>query len=314
MDVAAFDSLIPYPKDGKDGIGERGPLPYPAGIFQSDVSYTATKDKTPIVYYKVGKTFYVMNKVATVKGLNPADDYAKNGTNATWIPFENYKAVFTEILMAEFAKLASAVFWGDYMFSQYGRDSEGKITEDYSKFGTSSFSPRLQINFKTGDIYCESLIDRGSNYNKLTAAKYNDQGNFITNWGVPYAGNPDTSNYIYNTRSGAITAMVPALAVLNPDGTVFYPHANAEFMMVQRYAGGASDILTISTIGQISVMLNGIYCKDIELYPGTFVKFLYKRVPEEGGAIRCLIINSGDFNIVTVGLSQKVVAKHRSFS
>lgn len=29
MDVAAFDSLIPYPKDGKDGIGERGPLPYP---------------------------------------------------------------------------------------------------------------------------------------------------------------------------------------------------------------------------------------------------------------------------------------------
>lgn len=79
MDVAAFDSLIPYPKDGKDGIGERGPLPYPAGIFQSDVSYTATKDKTPIVYYKVGKTFYVMNKVATVKGLNPADDYAKMG-------------------------------------------------------------------------------------------------------------------------------------------------------------------------------------------------------------------------------------------
>ena len=57
-----------------------------------------------------------MNKVATVKGLNPADDYAKNGNNATWIPFENYKAVFTEILMAEFAKLASAVFWGIICF------------------------------------------------------------------------------------------------------------------------------------------------------------------------------------------------------
>ena len=46
MDVAAFDSLIPYPKDGKDGIGERGPLPYPAGIFQSDVSYTADRKST----------------------------------------------------------------------------------------------------------------------------------------------------------------------------------------------------------------------------------------------------------------------------
>ena len=314
MDVAAFDSLIPYPKDGKDGIGERGPLPYPAGIFQSDVSYTATKDKTPIVYYKVGKTFYVMNKVATVKGLNPADDYAKNGNNATWIPFENYKAVFTEILMAEFAKLASAVFWGDYMFSQYGRDSEGKLTEDYSQFGESGFSPRLQINFKTGDIFCESLTTKGANYNKLIPAEYDDRGIYITNWGMPDAGRPNKSNYIYNTKSGPITAMLGPEYLLTPSGEYYNPCANVEFMMIQRYAGGANDVVNISTIGQVSVTLNGIYCGDgIELYPNTFVKFLYKEVPEESRSIHYLIINSGDFDIVTVGLSKKAVAKHRSF-
>ena len=83
--------------------------------------------------------------------------------------------------MAEFAKLASAVFWGDYMFSQYGRDSEGKLTEDYSQFGESGFSPRLQINFKTGDIFCESLTTKGANYSKLIAAENDDSGIYITN-------------------------------------------------------------------------------------------------------------------------------------
>mgnify|MGYP006896899794 FL=1 len=43
------------------------------------------------------------------------------------------------------------------------------------------------------------------------------------------------------------------------------------------------------------------------------MKFLYKEVPEESGSIHYLIINSGDFDIVTVGLSKKAVAKHRSF-
>ena len=85
-------------------------------------------------------------------------------------------------------------------------------------------------------------------------------------------------------------------------------------MMIQRYAGGANDVVKISTIGQVSVTLNGIYCGDgIELYPNTFVKFLYKEVPEESGSIHYLIINSGDFDIVTVGLRKKAVAKHRSF-
>lgn len=41
---------------------------------------------------------------------SPQKDVAVNGSNATWVLVEDYKAIFVEILMANFAKLASAVF------------------------------------------------------------------------------------------------------------------------------------------------------------------------------------------------------------
>lgn len=152
-----------YAQDGLPGpAGQRGRLPYPAGLWGVSTTYIATDDKTPIVYYEAGKTYYVMNKTTSVLGLNPASDYAANGVDATWIPFENYKAIFTEILMTNFAKLASAVFWGDYMFSQQGIDAAGNNTTAYQGFGTSDFTPNLQINLKTGEIIGNNCLFKGS--------------------------------------------------------------------------------------------------------------------------------------------------------
>nr|DAY94280.1 MAG TPA: hypothetical protein [Caudoviricetes sp.] len=155
-----------YAQNGQDGLpgpaGRRGRLPYPAGVWSSTVGYSATDDKTPIVYYEPGETYYVMNDSISVVGLNPATDYAQHGENATWIPFENYKTIFTEILMTNFAKLASAIFYGDYMFSQQGTDSAGNSTTAYQGFGTSDFTPNLQINFKTGEIIGNNCFFKGS--------------------------------------------------------------------------------------------------------------------------------------------------------
>lgn len=158
---------------GKDGLpgpaGERGRLPFPAGKWDANTTYTATDDITPIVYYEDGKTYYVMRKNGSVTGLNPVEDYSNPAGDPTWIPFENLKVVFTEILMANWAKLASAVFFGDCMFSQYGKDARGNDTKDYSGFDPSKigqsnclFTPNLMMDlmkgeFRLGDKFVASI-------------------------------------------------------------------------------------------------------------------------------------------------------------
>lgn len=147
---------------GKDGLpgpaGIRGRLPFPAGKWDANTTYTATDDITPIVYYEDGKTYYVMRKNGSVTGLNPVEDYSNPAGDPTWIPFENLKVVFTEILMANWAKLASAVFFGDYMFSQYGKDARGNDAVDYRGFDPAKldqencpFTPNLMLDFLKGN-------------------------------------------------------------------------------------------------------------------------------------------------------------------
>lgn len=159
-------------------------MPFPAGFWSADIEYTATEDITPIVYYEAGSTYYVMRKTATIIGVNPMEDYRDNPTTSYWIPFENYKAIFTEILMANFAKLASAVFYGDYMFSQYGKDADGNDTSNYglfdpTKLGQSDcpFTPNLLLDLLLGkfmgldvDIQGGKIGDLKIEGNQLSAA------------------------------------------------------------------------------------------------------------------------------------------------
>ena len=173
---------------GEDGLpgpaGERGRMPYPAGFWSADIEYTATDDIAPIVYYEAGSTYYVMRKTATIIGVNPMEDYRDNPTTSYWIPFEKYKAIFTEILMANFAKLASAVFYGDYMFSQHGKDANGNDTTNYglfdpTKIGQSNcpFTPNLLLDLLLGkfmgldvDIQGGKIGDLKIEGNQLSAA------------------------------------------------------------------------------------------------------------------------------------------------
>lgn len=158
---------------GKDGLpgpaGIRGRLPFPAGKWDANTTYTATDDITPIVYYEDGKTYYVMRKNGSVTGLNPVEDYGNPAGDPTWMPFENLKAVFTEILMTRFAKLASALFWDDYMFSQHGKDADGNDTKDYGMFDPSKldqndcpFTPNLLIDFLKGKLDGIDMHIRGN--------------------------------------------------------------------------------------------------------------------------------------------------------
>lgn len=173
MVKASITRTVKFAQKGAPGDpgadGKRGMLPYPAGVYGLSISYVCTNNVSP--YVLLGETYYVMNKVGTWVGQNkasnintPQKDYAVNGSNATWIPFEKYKAIYVELLMADFAKLASAVFYGEYMFSQQGVDANGNATSNYQGFGTSAFTPNLQLDFKKGRIDANLCFLKASLY------------------------------------------------------------------------------------------------------------------------------------------------------
>ena len=283
--------------------GKRGMLPYPAGEYDLHTSYVCTDMLAPYVLYN--GIYYVMNQVTTWVGQgvpsninNPQKDYAVNGTKATWIPFEGYKAIYVEILMANFAKLASAVFYGQYQFSQYGEDASGSAVETeggYKDFNpndpmnsANAFRPNLILDFLTGKVYCKSLDARGSIYTPYlniplepdveTVIKVRGRMNgYITCLGVstqshtlslPRAVDMDAGtelNLYYYVMPGRL-APSPTIKIY-PDGE-FLPHGLTEFRM----RSNTEVQLKVVKIGtadadKMWMILNAPYNGSIDLFP-----------------------------------------------
>lgn len=165
MSVNAVDVLFPAPQDGEPGAkGNSGQKVYPSGKYDANIEYKCTASVAP--YVLDGSVYYVMNKVGTSKGVDPSNDYAANGENGTWIPFDMFKAVMTEVFFADFGKLASAVFSGDYMISQQGKTGAGADTTSYQNFNgnlssSSSFIPNILLDFLTGFVKADNVSISG---------------------------------------------------------------------------------------------------------------------------------------------------------
>lgn len=130
---------IQKPERGLPGpMGQDGASYYPQGTWNSSTTYQATTSTVdgvevvtarPIVYYDPAETgngtYYVLIADSST-GHDPRYYSDK------WRPFASLGYVFTEALMAQWARLAKAVFYGDYMFSAYGVDADGAFSE-YTK-------------------------------------------------------------------------------------------------------------------------------------------------------------------------------------
>lgn len=162
---------------GENGAG--GQIIYPAGVYSTDAEYT-TNDKTaPYVYFD--NEYYVLNipgtwcakKKQSPTGeeipitFTPLDDIGEFGTKS-WVKFESFSAIHAQIGIIENGLIGSAVFNGDYMFSQYGlyngTEMEGlndaEIRRCFEKFDPHSpysedaiFKPNTCFNFKTGKVW-----------------------------------------------------------------------------------------------------------------------------------------------------------------
>lgn len=148
-------------RDGYDGAdGRKGQIVYPAGIYSNTESYTTDYNKAPYVLDPSDGEFYVLNARMTWVGTSqgnrtPSQDYQQNhGTY--WLKFDSFEAVYAKIGIIANGLIGSAVFNGDWVFSQQGVDSSGAPSTDYQNFNGdmnpnfAQFIPNVAFDFKRG--------------------------------------------------------------------------------------------------------------------------------------------------------------------
>lgn len=129
-------------------------ISYPAGKYDPNTRYVCNEYSGPFV--ELDGQYYAMyiegTWLGTEEGRTPKQDYAWFGNTAIWRLMDKYKAIYTEILFADFAKLDQAIFYDGYMFSQQGTDADGNPSSNYQDFATGNFIPNLKLDFLTGRI------------------------------------------------------------------------------------------------------------------------------------------------------------------
>lgn len=195
-----LDWSTPFKLTGTNGLpGSDGhnQIIYPQGIYDSTKSYVSDKYKAPYVYDPADGNFYVLNYEGPWKGTDqvystPSESYTNN--QRYWIRFEGYEAIYTKIGIIANGLIGSAVFNGNYMFSQQGVDANGVMTTAYENFGTDNFTPNYQVNFATGDVTMnKGNISNQILYNYRFLDLSTNDGNLFTKSGE--------NNYIVVTKA-----------------------------------------------------------------------------------------------------------------
>lgn len=198
-----FDVFL-RPRDGKPG--EPGPMPYPAGIYDPNKEYVRTKARAPFVLHQNGN-YYIKEEFGIHKGVDPATD-----TQGVWSLFDSIQYVFTEILLANYAKIAGGVHYDDKLISQYGVENgvENSSYENYNGDG-GSWQPNILLDFLTGKAKFNIAEIAGK-----IKAKSGDIGSFTIqngdlvswyNYGFPVAGGYQLVNgsVVLNSREVRIS-------------------------------------------------------------------------------------------------------------
>lgn len=173
--------------DGADDLrGSVGPMLYYAGEWQSGVSYVRSAQVVPLVSHGGDQFFYYPSKEGTLKDNEPS------GSNSAWKQQQKVPLLLAQLLMVDFGKIASAVFSGDYMMSQYGLDGNNNESTDYKSFDGdptpyigNGFAPNICLDFLKGEAWLRKAhifgdVDAGSvnvNYKNLTESDAIKNGN-----------------------------------------------------------------------------------------------------------------------------------------
>lgn len=149
----------PTKLSGTNGLngenGSKGQIIYPEGIYNVNTVYQGTADKTPYVYDSNDASYYVLNIVGTWQGTLHSNESPSTDTSNSWVKLDAFEALYTKIGIIANGLIGSAVFNGNYMFSQQGIDSSGQVSTQYQNFNPETptggvFTPNILFNFRTG--------------------------------------------------------------------------------------------------------------------------------------------------------------------
>lgn len=155
-DIFKFSFGLPKGADGKDGEnGSKGQIIYPEGIYNVNTVYQGTADKTPYVYDSNDANYYVLNIVGTWQGTLHSNESPSTDTSNSWVKLDAFEALYTKIGIIANGLIGSAVFNGNYIFSQQGIDASGQISTQYQNFDPEiptggEFTPNILFDFRTG--------------------------------------------------------------------------------------------------------------------------------------------------------------------
>lgn len=156
--------------DGSDG--KNGQIVYPVGVYDPTKTYTLDDYKAPYVYDSKDGNYYVLNIESWLgteyNGVSPSDIQGVwEDANNYWQLIENYEAVFAKVGIISNGMVGSAVFNGDYMFSQIGLENSGNMSDNYEYFmqneneektetpydSSCIWKPSYCVNLRTGQVW-----------------------------------------------------------------------------------------------------------------------------------------------------------------
>lgn len=233
--------------DGANGLDGR--IPYPAGIYDAGVTYTCTSLKAPYVLHEDG--YWIMSKngswLGTEHNKTPKQWYEQYGEESIWQPLEHYKAIYTELLIADGGKLGKFVFNGDYMYSQEGTDGYDIASDRYYNFSKLGYPFVFTDPDYTSDISDIENIDIQITDNEL---KFKCNANGYANL-LKYTGFRTWFKVnVANKPSGCILTYAAANNIstyLQEGDNLCPPRYDGNFSI--RYSGGGmTDYCTITLL------------------------------------------------------------------
>lgn len=291
----------PAGADGPAGTpgqpGARGQLVYPAGVYDVNKLYITDSNSAPYVLDKTDNNYYVLNTQMTWKGTEqdnktPSQSYEESG-GSVWLLFDAFDAIYAKIGIIANGLVGSAVFNGDYMFSQQGINpsSSNATTNDYENFDKDhiydgTFTPNIMFNFATGAGHLAAgklLFDEEGNctLNNLYIKGTIQETYKIVSGALDIT--PDYNNYIYTSA--------PSSDVYISGSQIFSKDANnpIKFTIINM----STSIINFSTWNWEGENIN-LPCSYLKLSPGRKLEILAvpKGIDSDGNSI---ILNINDF-------------------
>ena len=182
--------------------GTAGPMLYPAGKWVDyytdgnntfEKIYNAYGDSRPYVYYESDGNYYYLSDDSAGASDVP-------GESDKWTLMTQVDVVFAKFGIMDYGKMASAVFCGDWMYSQYGKLYP--TDNIYGSYYFDEYDSKKSVNTPEPEYYIVDSLKQG---------RYDESDNYVGNNGHWKYDDP----YICYDNNSAMISAAP-FAYFNP--------------------------------------------------------------------------------------------------